>query len=46
MPADFTAQVAARYISAYERLTGQPFVPGEQPAAERIARNLKYHNIQ
>ncbi|HID51183.1 MAG TPA: phosphoribosylaminoimidazolesuccinocarboxamide synthase [Anaerolineae bacterium] len=36
MPADFIAQVAARYIAAYERLTGQEFVPGAQPAAERI----------
>lgn len=36
MPPDFVAQVARRYISAYERLTGQPFVPGAQPAAERI----------
>ena len=29
--------MAERYIQAYERLTGQTFVPGEQPAAERIA---------
>jgi phosphoribosylaminoimidazole-succinocarboxamide synthase len=27
MPNDFVAQVAARYIAAYERLTGQEFVP-------------------
>ena len=40
MPADFVARVAARYIAAYEKLTGRPFEPGEQPAAERIARNL------
>jgi phosphoribosylaminoimidazole-succinocarboxamide synthase len=40
MPADFVAEVAARYIGAYERLTGQTFTPGEQPAADRIARNL------
>jgi len=40
MPAEFIVQVAERYISAYERLTGQLFVPGELPAAERIARNL------
>ncbi|MCX7669290.1 MAG: phosphoribosylaminoimidazolesuccinocarboxamide synthase [Anaerolineae bacterium] len=40
MPADFIAQVAQRYIAAYERLTGQTFVPGAQPAAERIARAL------
>lgn len=40
MPDDFIAQIAARYIAAYEKLTGRPFVPGAQPAAERIARNL------
>jgi phosphoribosylaminoimidazole-succinocarboxamide synthase len=40
MPDDFIAQVAQRYIAAYETLTGEDFVPGEQPAAERIARNL------
>ncbi len=40
MPPDFIAQVAQRYIAAYERLTGQTFVPGEQPAAARIARAL------
>lgn len=40
MPDDFIAQVAARYIAAYERMTGQVFVPGEQPCADRIARNL------
>jgi phosphoribosylaminoimidazole-succinocarboxamide synthase len=40
MPDDFVAQVAARYIAAYERLTGGPFVPGEMPAAARIARCL------
>ena len=40
MPAEFIAQAAARYIQAYERLTGQDFVPGEQPADERITRAL------
>ncbi|MEO1270054.1 MAG: phosphoribosylaminoimidazolesuccinocarboxamide synthase [Myxococcota bacterium] len=38
MPAEFAAQVAGRYIAAYERLTGKLFEPGEQPAAERIAQ--------
>ena len=36
MPDDFVAEVAARYVAIYERLTGEPFVPGAQPAAERI----------
>jgi len=40
MPDEFIAQVAARYIGAYERLTGKVFVPGEQPVEERVARNL------
>jgi phosphoribosylaminoimidazole-succinocarboxamide synthase len=40
MPDDFVAQVASRYIAAYERLTRQEFIPGEQPAQPRIARNL------
>lgn len=40
MPDDFVAEVSRRYISAYERLTGQAFVPGAQPAAARIAANL------
>lgn len=46
MPAEFVAQVAARYIAAYERLTGQSFVPGEQPAAARIVRNLAQYAVQ
>jgi phosphoribosylaminoimidazole-succinocarboxamide synthase len=40
MPDEFVAQVAERYIAAYEKLTGQAFVPGQQPAAQRIARGL------
>jgi phosphoribosylaminoimidazole-succinocarboxamide synthase len=40
MPDEFVARVAARYIAAYERLTGRAFVPAEQPAVERIRRNL------
>lgn len=40
MPAEFITQVALRYITAYEKLTGTTFVPGETPYNERIARNL------
>jgi phosphoribosylaminoimidazole-succinocarboxamide synthase len=36
MPPEVIAQVSARYIAAYERLTGLTFIPGAQPAAERI----------
>lgn len=40
MPDDFIAQVAERYIAAYEKLTGTTFTPGEQPAQMRIAKNV------
>lgn len=40
MPEDFRARVAARYIAAYEKLTGRGFVPGAQPASARIIASL------
>lgn len=40
MPGEFRARVAARYVAAYEKLTGKVFVPAETPAVERIARHL------
>ena len=40
MPDAFVASVAARYIDIYERLTGTTFVPGEQPAEDRIRKAL------
>lgn len=40
LDAPFAARLAARYIEAYERLTGQNFTPGVQPAGERIAQAL------
>ncbi|MEP7286042.1 MAG: phosphoribosylaminoimidazolesuccinocarboxamide synthase [Chloroflexota bacterium] len=40
MPPDFQAQVAARYIAAYEKLTGKPFAPAATPANERIVQTL------
>jgi phosphoribosylaminoimidazole-succinocarboxamide synthase len=41
MPAGFVAQVAARYIAAFEQLSGQAFIPGAQPAAARIQQRLQ-----
>jgi phosphoribosylaminoimidazole-succinocarboxamide synthase len=41
MPAEFIAAVAARYIGAYERLTGQAFEPAAQPSEPRIIRCLQ-----
>lgn len=40
MPDSFVAEVAARYIAAYEHMTGLPFVPGERPVATRVQREL------
>ena len=40
MPLEVVAQIAERYMQTYERLTGQSFVPGEQPVPARIERNL------
>lgn len=41
LPAELAVQAAQRYIRAYELLTGQPFVPGDLPAAPRIEQNLR-----
>ncbi len=46
LPPEIAATAAARYIALYERLTGRPFVPGEQPAAARIARNMAAYREQ
>ncbi len=40
LPQSVWDAASERYVALYERLTGNQFVPGEQPAAERIARNL------
>lgn len=34
-----------RYVDAYERLTGQPFVPGALPVAERLVANLRREGL-
>jgi phosphoribosylaminoimidazole-succinocarboxamide synthase len=39
--ADVWAQTTARYIDAYERLTGHDFVPGSYPVAARVAAALR-----
>lgn len=41
MPNDFIAEVAARYISAYEQITGLTFEAGTQPAAPRIEKAIR-----
>ncbi len=43
MPADVVAAASTRYASAYERLTGLAFEPGDAPIAQRIVDNLAPH---
>jgi phosphoribosylaminoimidazole-succinocarboxamide synthase len=40
LPEDMAVAAAERYIRAYEMITNKSFVPGEQPTAERVARNV------
>lgn len=41
MPNDFIAEVAYRYIQAYEWLTKRSFAMGDIPIEERIQKNIK-----
>ena len=41
LPPAFVADLASRYISVYERLTGSAFVPAPQPAGPRIRKTLE-----
>ena len=43
MPDSFVAQVAQRYIGAYEKLTGQTFEPGSKPILPRLRQNLRHY---
>lgn len=41
MPDDLWVAASERYITIYEMLTGQEFVPGAYPVNERLIENLK-----
>ena len=41
LPDDVVAEAAWRYITLYEKLTGQTFEPADQPAGPRIVRKLQ-----
>ncbi len=41
LPPAFVADLASRYITVYERLTGSAFVPAPQPAGPRIRKTLE-----
>jgi phosphoribosylaminoimidazole-succinocarboxamide synthase len=40
LPDEVWSQTSARYVDAYERLTGSPFEPGSYPVADRLIANL------
>jgi phosphoribosylaminoimidazole-succinocarboxamide synthase len=41
MPDDVRIGAAERYITAYEQITGETFVPNTEPPAARMAKNLE-----
>lgn len=41
MPAELWASASQRYVTIYEMLTGEAFVPGEYPVEPRLLENLK-----
>ncbi len=41
LPAQLWAAASQRYITIYELLTGETFVPGAYPVGPRLAKNLK-----
>ena len=41
LPPEFAVELAARYISVYERLTGRDFEPAAAPAGPRIVKVLE-----
>jgi len=44
-PADLVAEMSRRYIEMYEKITGQKFVPGEEPILARIEKNLQAYKV-
>ena len=41
MPSELWASASERYITIYELLTGETFVPGAYPVETRMIENLK-----
>ncbi len=44
-PAELVTELSKRYIEMYEMITGQSFVAGEEPIAQRIERNLESYAV-
>ncbi len=45
MPVDLWQRASHLYILIYEQLSGQTFVPGEQPVGPRLERNLRREGL-
>jgi phosphoribosylaminoimidazole-succinocarboxamide synthase len=41
LPAELAERLSRLYIDAYERITGEPFIPDDEDPAVRIERNLR-----
>ena len=44
-PQELIEELSRRYIQMYEQITGEKFVPGEQPIEARMEKNLKTYAI-
>lgn len=42
-PKELVEELSRRYIQMYEKITGEQFVPGEQPIIPRIENNVKQY---
>lgn len=43
LPEDIVVRLAMHYVAVYEKLTGDRFVPAEQPAAQRVAQAIRQY---
>jgi len=44
-PSELVEELSRRYIQMYEQITGEKFIPGEQPIIPRMERNLASYAI-
>ena len=44
-PEELVEEMSRRYIQMYEQITGEKFVPGEEPVLPRIERNLQAYSV-
>jgi phosphoribosylaminoimidazole-succinocarboxamide synthase len=44
-PAELVEEMSRRYIEMFEKITGQTFVPGDEPIIDRLEKNLKQYAV-